>query len=197
MDDLGQCVRQRFVSTMRSLRNTEAAAIVELAVSLPLLMVLVVGIYDFGGAFNLKQELNNAVREAARFGASQPTNDLQRTDVTPPSVEAIRYLVVSYLTAAKINDCDLKDATGSPGANLTWSYNPSGCPGGLTVTIQRGATVQEHVGPSNLAINMPSTRVSITYPYQWHFNSVIQLLVPGSNVGISSISTDATAVNMD
>jgi uncharacterized membrane protein len=58
------------------LRQTEAAAIIEFAVALPLLIVLVVGIFDFGGAFNLKQKLNNAVREGARFGASQPTNDL-------------------------------------------------------------------------------------------------------------------------
>jgi len=39
--------------------------------------------------------------------------------------------------------------------------------------------------------------VSITYPYQWHFNSVIQLLVPGANYTFSDLHSDATAVNMD
>jgi len=32
----------------------------------------VVGIFDFGNAFNMKQKLTNAARDAARFGASQP-----------------------------------------------------------------------------------------------------------------------------
>ena len=53
---------------LRLLRDTNGAALIEFAVALPLLVVLVVGIFDFGGAFNLKQELNNAVREGARFG---------------------------------------------------------------------------------------------------------------------------------
>src|ERR1700690_1053966 len=82
------------------LRGTEAAALIEFAVALPLLVVLVVGVFDFGGAFNLKQELNNAVREGARFGASQPTNDLALSQ--PPSVDAVRFLVDSYLQTANI-----------------------------------------------------------------------------------------------
>jgi Flp pilus assembly protein TadG len=85
------------------LRGIEAAALIEFAVALPLLVVLVIGIFDFGGAFNLKQELNNAVREGARFGASQPTNDLLNSG-TPPTVDAVRYLVASYLQAMRVND---------------------------------------------------------------------------------------------
>src|ERR1700679_1030226 len=87
------------------LRNTDAAALIEFAVSLPLLVVLVIGIFDFGGAFNLKQELNNAAREGAIFGASQPTNDLLIATGTPPSVDAVRYLVAAYLQGAGMNPC--------------------------------------------------------------------------------------------
>src|SRR5579863_7559969 len=91
------------------LRETEAAALIEFAVALPLLVVLVVGIFDFGGAFNLKQELNNAAREGARFGAAQPTNDISTTNPNPkpPSVDAIRYVIDAYLQTAHINDCGL------------------------------------------------------------------------------------------
>ena len=98
---LGTCVRLR----ISLLRGTDAAAIIEFAVALPLLVVLVVGIFDFGGAFNLKQELNNAAREGARFGAAQPTNDISPANLKPPSVDAIRYLVDAYLQTAHINDC--------------------------------------------------------------------------------------------
>jgi len=40
-----------------------------------LLIVVVVGIFDFGEAFNVKQKLNGAAR-GARFASSLPTNDL-------------------------------------------------------------------------------------------------------------------------
>jgi len=52
------------------------SSLAEFAIALPLLVVLVVGIFDFAAAFNLKQELNNAVREGAQFAARQPSNDL-------------------------------------------------------------------------------------------------------------------------
>jgi Flp pilus assembly protein TadG len=160
-------------------------------------VVLIVGIFDFGGAFNLKQELSNAVREGARFGAAQPTNDL--TALTPPSVDAIRYLVDSYLQRAKINDCGLSTSPEVFVSGFTWKYTAStGCPaaGALTLTITRGGTtVQALVGGAT--VNMLCTNVKISYPYQWHFNNVIQLLVPGANYTFTNITTDATAVNMN
>jgi Flp pilus assembly protein TadG len=175
------------------LRATDAAALIEFAVALPLLVVLVVGIFDFGGAFNLKQELNNAVREGARFASTQPTNDLLLSK--PPSVDAVRVLVDSYLQTAKINDCGLSNATWATGGGLTWQFNGNGPSCSMTLTVSRGFAVQETVGGNT--INMLCTYVNITYPYQWHFNSVIQLLVPGANYTFTPIHSDATAVNMD
>src|SRR5438093_10880617 len=80
--------------------NESGSQVVELAVVLPFLIVLAVGIFDFGGALNLKQKLNNAAREAARFATSQPTIDL--TLGNPPSVQAVGDVVVNYLKAAKV-----------------------------------------------------------------------------------------------
>ncbi len=178
----------------RLLRETDAAALIEFAVALPLLVVLVVGIFDFGGAFNLKQKLNNAVREGARFGASQPTNDLALGQ--PPSVSAIRYLVDSYLQTAGINDCGLSSAAQAAGAPMTWLYTTTGtCAGALVLTVSRQIQVQETVGGNT--VTMFCTTVNIVYPYQWHFNNVIQLLVPGANYTLGNIHSDATAVNMD
>ena len=195
--------RLLFRSFGERLRNTDASSLAEFAISLPLLVVLVVGIFDFGGAFNQKQELNNAVREGARFGASQPTNDLCNNCTAPPSVDAVRVLVDSYLLAAHLNDCGLSTAPlPSSGANLTWVYNPtasgSGCAGSLTLTIIRGYPDCNLTATySNSTVNMPCTKVTISYPYQWHFNSVIQLLVPGSSFALTNISTSATVANLD
>ena len=184
-------------SHLSRLQCTEAAALIEFAVALPLLVVLVVGIFDFGGAFNLKQELNNAVREGAGFGASQPTNDLLNSG-TPPSVDAVRYLVASYLQAMRVNDCGLSTMSPPPSqsAPMTWTYTTTGnCSSALVLTIQRpclGAGC-----PSAMGAYIPNTYVKISYPYQWHFNNVIQLLVPGANYTLTNIASDATAANLN
>ena len=194
------------------LRCAEAAALAEFAVALPLLIVLVVGIYDFGGAFNTKQELNNALREGARFGAAQPTNDLSYPPGTSPaSVDAIRYVVDSYMLQAKINDCGLSGATvpSAGGGFLVWTYNAYGCALPLQLKIQRdcGAapgglcTEQPGCAPESIqggpTIYPLCTQIWISYPYQWHFNNVLQVLIPGAKLGLTNITTQATAVNAD
>jgi Flp pilus assembly protein TadG len=175
------------------LRDTDAAALIEFAVSLPLLIVLVVGIFDFGGAFNLKQELNNAAREGARFAAAQPSNDLTQT--LPPSVNAVRFVVDSYLLTAGINDCGLSTAAMAQVSGFAWGFNASGNGCSMTLTVNRQNSVQEVIGGST--VNILCTTVNISYPYQWHFNHVIQLLAPGANYSLGNIPADATAVNMD
>ncbi len=186
--------------------SADGAAIVEFAVSLPLLIVLVVGIFDFGGAFNLKQELSNATREGARFGAAQPTNDLcNGACPVPPSVDAIRYLVDSYLLAAQINDCGLNGVAAGSGPPWVYTANGNGCPGTLTLTIARDASGGLATPSCSLTLNnyggvtvyAPCTKVSILYPYQWHFNNVIQLLSPGTSFLLSTIPANATAANQD
>jgi Flp pilus assembly protein TadG len=172
---------------------TDGAAIVEFAVSLPLLIVLVVGIFDFGGAFNLKQELNNAAREAARFAAAQPSNDLALGQ--PPSVNAVRWLVDSYLQTAGINDCGLSSATWALATGYTWVFSATGNGCSMTLTINRANPVQETIGGAT--VNILCTTVNISYPYQWHFNNVIQLLSPGTSFSLGNIPADATAVNQD
>jgi len=182
--------------SLSRLQSTKAAALIEFAVALPLLVVLVVGIFDFGGAFNLKQQLNNAVREGATFGASEPTDDLLNNG-TPPSVDAVRYLVASYLLAARLNACglDTMPAPGNQSAPMTWTYSATGCAPSLVLTIQRPCITASC--PSMLGAYMPYTNVTISYPYQWHFNNVIQLLVPGAHYTLTSITTNATAANLD
>ncbi len=195
--------RESFRWHWSRLGGAEASQMMEFAIALPLLVVLVIGIFDFGAAFNLKQELNNAVREGARFGSTQPTNDLCPTCTTPPSVDAIRFLVDSYLQASRINDCGLSGLTEpGMGASLTWTYTTSGngCAGTLQLVIQRGNTLQatNYGNPNPTTVNVFCTQVTISYPYQWRFNRVITLLAPGANYpGVSQITETAWAANMN
>lgn len=173
-------------------RDTEASQILEFAVALPLLAVFIVGIYDFSGAFNLRQKLSNAAREAALLGASQVTSDLD-SGSTPVSILAIRDEIDSYLQAAQVNDCGLGNPTLSRTAVMTWTASGS-CTGSsnFTVTIERAYATPTSGGAKALC-----TRVSLSYPYQWRFNSIIQTLVPGGSYGNVQITTVSTFPNMN
>jgi Flp pilus assembly protein TadG len=52
---------------MKRLKNEKGQAMVEFAVILPILLILIMGIIDFGWLFYNQLALNNSCREGARF----------------------------------------------------------------------------------------------------------------------------------
>jgi len=175
--------------------SDDGVQILEFALVLPLLVVFVVAIYDFGQAFNVKEKLNFAAKDAARFGASQPTNDLTQT--APVSVTAIRDLVDADLVASGINDCGLGPIQLT--SSLTWTATGS-CSetSNFTLTIERGLVINSGPQGAAEALKIISTHVDITYPYQWRFGSVIKLIALSSTAtGVTQIETDAIAANQD
>ena len=177
--------------------DTSGSQMLEFAVALPLLVVFVVGIFDFGEAFNTKQKLTNITREAARFASALPTNDLDAIG-TPPSVTAIRDLVDSHLLEMRMNDCGLATQAGVNGPALTWTYTAGGggCAAPLVLTIDRGASFPTAVG--GYTFNVVSSHVTLQYPYRWQFNKVIGFLAAGATYpGISLLTTDAIVPNME
>lgn len=167
-----------------------ASQIVELALSLPLLVVFVVGIFDFSGALTLKQKLTNAAREGARVAAADPASDMYAG--VPVSVSDAVQVVDNYLYSEKINDCGLGPTPAAPTqANLTWTYTSagSGCPGsGISISINRGCSTLQN------GVYLIGTCVSISYAYKWQFSSVSGL-VGGRFLGPSTLTTNAEAFN--
>src|SRR5438270_6928060 len=188
----------RALAHVRSARldRDEGAQIVELAVSLPLLLVLLMGIYDFGQAFNLKQRLTSAAREGARLASVQSTADL--SNAAPNSLLAIRDVVDAFLNtpgANRVNDCGL--ATTSPsqvGTTWTWTFTANCGPGrDFTLTVNRSHTftVPGNSGSGNQPITVEATLVSLAYPYQWQFSRLTQFIAPGQTLTAPSfISAD-------
>jgi Flp pilus assembly protein TadG len=180
-------------------RDDRASQIVEFAVSLPLLVFFVVGIFDFSGALSLKQKLTNAAREGARVAAADPFSDLGSPAGVPASVSDAFQVVDNYLLSAKINDCGL-GLGGSPAptqtaGTLKWtSPTLTGCPGGtgLTLTVDRGCITAQTSGQSS--INVVDTCVTIVYPYSWRFTGVSGLF-GRSFIPPVSITTTAVAFN--
>ena len=173
--------------------RTEGSQIAEFAISLPLLAVIVIGITDFGSAFNLKYKLSNAVREGLRFASTQTASDL--SNPTPLSIAAIHDVVDNYLVGAHVNDCGLS-TTSPTNAGLIWTYSANaGCPGNgtLTLTINRGDTFQ-----TTTPATVETTRIRISYPYQWRFSSVVKVLIPSSQyAGVTQITTEAVMQNLN
>lgn len=172
----------------RQLRGERAAQIVEFAVALPLLVVFVVGIFDFSSAFTLKQRLTNIARDAAHAAATDPVNDLlQPSTPLPQSVTDAFYIVDNSLVASKLNDCGVT-ASGSPsGTTWTFTANGNGCPtAGLTITINRGyyfpptgaglPSVTCAAQTPNGQTTLVGTCVSIQYFYPWRFARAASLL---------------------
>jgi Flp pilus assembly protein TadG len=195
----GYSPEQRNWMWLLQLTSAEASQLLEFAITLPLLVVLVVGIFDFGGAFNLKHQLTNAAREGARFGGSLPLTDVSVAAV-PSAVMGAWQVVDAYLLRSEINDCGLASATPAlSGSTYIWTSTtsttpPAPCPASLVLTIEPAYAVRNTVNNTDLIC----TKVTISYPYQWHFNSVIQLLMPGTTYGATlQVAADAVMPNME
>lgn len=188
----------------RLLKDVRGAALLEFAIVLPLLVVFTVGIFDFGGAFNQKQKIEQAAQEGARFAGAQPTSDIHTTGTSsgssPTSLQAVVAAVFNSLAGSGVLPNANQGNCVPPGiasltGTLTWTYIISGCSGdssdSLTIVINRGWVSSSGTGPP-VAVG---TIVTVTYPYHWRFYSVIQLLIPGASYAKQTQLTESAAVH--
>ncbi|MBZ5612706.1 MAG: pilus assembly protein [Acidobacteriia bacterium] len=172
-------------------REAQGSALLEFAIILPLLVVFVVGIYDFSGAFSQKQKIEQAAQEGAIIAGAQPMSDIA-SPTSPSSLQPVVTAIFNSLVASGVvpNGACTPPGTPSGPAGLAWTYTISGCPDNLVVTIDRGWVSSP--GPP-VAVG---TAVTVTYPYHWRFNRVIQLLMPGANyAAITQVTESATVHN--
>ena len=190
------------ISRAPLLHDERAAQIVEFAVALPLLVLFVVGIFDFSTAFTFKQRLTNMARDAAHVAASDPSGDVLPGAATPGSVIDVFQIVENYLLVNNVNDCGLKLNPTNSGLTWTFTANGNGCPSaGITLVVNRGyyfpvtgatlpaANCQSQNPGSQVAVI--GTCVSIQYPYPWKFGRVANLI--GSR---DTLPTQITAVGV-
>jgi Flp pilus assembly protein TadG len=178
--------------------ETTGSQIVEFAVALPLLLVIVVGIFDFGNAYNIKQKVTNIAREAARMGASQSTGDL--TQPTPTSILEIRDMVSSALLSSKLSDCGLGTTAAVAGGGATpwkWTFTTScGTAGNLVLSVDRGFVFTSTVLAGGNPVKIITTNVTLLYPYQWQFNRIITVMLPTAIYpGTTQISVSSVVAN--
>ena len=76
---------------MRRLRNQKGAALLETAITLPLMLLVWSRIFEFGRAYQTWQVLTNAAREGARVAVLEGATDAQ-----------IRTAVVEYMQSGRL-----------------------------------------------------------------------------------------------
>ena len=67
------------------LRGDDGAALVEFAFVLPILVMLIFGMFSGGLLYNQKQQLTYATREGARYAATIPENQTFSNNLYPPA----------------------------------------------------------------------------------------------------------------
>lgn len=169
------------------LATQRGSQLMEMALALPFLLVFMVGLSDFGGAYNVKQKLSSAAREGARLGI-QNTQDL--TDSPPASVLAIRNSIANHMTNAGLTACAFGTTAPVSAGTLTWTVTPKA---NCVIKIERA---NQSVANSS-GVKLVSTQVTVTYPMTWTFNKIIGFLVPGANPALPvSLSSAAFMQNI-
>jgi Flp pilus assembly protein TadG len=184
------------------LRDTQGAALLEFAITLPLLVVFIVGIYDFSGAFDQKQKIAQAAQEGAIIAGAQPMSDIQpsgsSSPTNPASLQPVVSAVLNSLTGSGVlvnGTCATPTVAGPVG--LAWTYSILGCSGAnpndaVVITINRGWVAASGTTGTAVAVG---TIVTVQYPYHWRFNSVIQLLIPGANYAATTQVAESATVH--
>lgn len=178
---------------------------VELALILPFLLLMLVGIIDFGEAWALKDQLTSAARDGARVAVADfnDTTNPQLCGTTPCSVQAAASALVTSLTNSNVDTCGLNPSSTLPAltAPFTWTYTSNNCASsGLpwTITMNRAlvcpgtTTVTTSGGTVTPAIAL-CTMITVSYPYNWNFASVFGLQggtnFLGNTITLNSVAT--------
>ena len=98
-------------------RRDGGQSLVELAIALPILLALIIGIFEFGRAWNVSQVLTNAAREGARVAVLATSDE-----------DDVLAVIESYLADAALDPATAEititgaEATTGEATNIAISY---------------------------------------------------------------------------
>jgi Flp pilus assembly protein TadG len=144
--------------------------LLEFAFILPILLLMVAGIIDFGEAWAMKDQLTTAARNGARTAVADFNDTTNpQCDGAPCSVQAAASAVVATLNQGNVNTCGL-DPTSGPTSTGTfsWTYTAD-CANPLSIEIEREVPL---TGDGTTSLY---TRVTVNYPFHWGFADVAGL----------------------
>lgn len=167
----------------RARSRERGAELVEFALVFPLFMLLMMGVIEFGRAYNIYENVIHATREGVRAASA---DCLTGGNCTPGSYSKltpaqIRSKIRAHLSAINISVAD-NDITIDNATDLVV--------GGFKVDpASNGSTFNRDVAVYSVRVN---------YNYDFLFlNKVLRLVVPSSSVGSTGVLINATVEMMD
>lgn len=160
------------------------AELVEFALVFPLFLLLMVGVIEFGRAYNIYENVIHATREGVRAASA---DCLTGGNCTPGSYSKltpaeIRTKIRAHLSAINISVAD---------GDIIIDNATDLVVGGFKVDPASG-------GGSSFNRNVPVYNVRVNYNYNFLFlNKVVRLVVPSSSVGSTGVLINATVEMMD
>jgi Flp pilus assembly protein TadG len=124
--------------TRRLTRNERGAALLETAITIPIILLISVAIFEFGRAYQTWQVLTNAAREGARVAILSGTTD-----------DEVRSAVNNYMSIGRLNTV----SAGNIGVNRT---APLGAATGSQITVDYPFNFMV-LGPVMKLVNRSST----------------------------------------
>jgi hypothetical protein len=173
-------MRKHVVRIPAALKNQRGAELVELAFILPLFLVLLIGIIEFGRGYNVYQNVIHATREGVRAAVA---DCLTGGNCAPGSASTlsdteIRDKIRDNLKAINID-------VPNPASDIVVNNQTVSVPG-----FQNGA--------STFSRSIRVYNVQVNYTYNFLFlGGVIKLIAPSSSVGGSGIVISATVEMRD
>jgi hypothetical protein len=157
-------------------RDTRGAEIAEAAIVLPMVFMLLLGIYWFGRAYNTYATITHAAREGARAATAPTAALLGNTPLTPDQVAA---RVSEVLQASKLRPAQVISLSPNPPLRDCTTLAPATCAaiGGGNPQI----CLQSNVQINGTTTGPPACGVSVSfqYPYQFYlpFTSLDRQLI--------------------
>ena len=162
------------VNWMRSMGTSCGQEIAETALVLPLVFMLLIGIYWFGMAFRIYGTITNAARDGARAAVNPACTTCGSLDPTTNAWTAI----TNDMNAAHLNPALLKPLAAPPvlcactagGSASGCTTTTIGCGSSTNICVQTPVQLSSTVAPTGLAgggAGECGTSVSFQYPFQF------------------------------
>lgn len=150
--------------------SQRGAEILEIAITLPIFLLMIIGIIDFGGAWAARDQIEGSARNGARASVAA-FNDTTNPQCGggPCSVQVAVDAAIAALNNANLPTCGMTDAGIGAAGTFTWS-DTAGCPNGgtFTITVNRAFPVPDN--STGTPITVLTTQVTVSYPYTFKLN---------------------------
>ena len=162
------------------LRETAGVEIAEAAVVLPVLFIVILGLFYFGRAFNIYGTITQAAQQGAR--AAVATDCATCTNTAPTAAQIATQVVGPALQASHLDPAAVVPGPGIPTAcqcgsvacGSTVACDPTGIGATPSICVQQNVILTNPANPTQSC----GTSVTFQYPYGFHILTAIPPFTP-------------------